>query len=144
MAASSPTCARSIPAAANTSGNSPQAIPSFRLLTSPAWLTLDRFASSNVVRQKTSRAWARPRAAASEQRRFVGDMVTGFADEECRQRESDDDESDAEIERLRPKTVPRGNPTGRKRAGGQRHVARELVQAHRQSALLRRRRGRSS
>jgi hypothetical protein len=50
------TGARLIPAAANTSGNSPQAIPSFRLLTSPAWLTLDRFASTTLVRQKISRA----------------------------------------------------------------------------------------
>ena len=36
VAASSPTCARLMPAAANTSGKRPQAIPSFRLLTSPA------------------------------------------------------------------------------------------------------------
>jgi hypothetical protein len=34
---------------------------------------------------------------------FVGDVVTGFPDEECRQGDSDDRESDAEIQRLRPK-----------------------------------------
>ena len=65
------------------------------------------------------------------------DVVTGFPDKKCRQGKSDDRESDAEIERLRPKAVPRGNPTGRKRARGQRYVARELVHAHRQSALSR-------
>jgi hypothetical protein len=30
-------------------------------------------------------------------------VVTGFPDEECRQGDSDDRESDAEIQRLRPK-----------------------------------------
>ena len=33
------------PAAAKNSGNRPQAMPSFRLLTRPAWLMLDRLRS---------------------------------------------------------------------------------------------------
>ena len=88
MAASSPTCARFIPAAANTSGKSPQAIPSFRLLTSPAWLTLDRFAvdqrgaPEDLARRGDAVGRERP-----EERGFVRDVMTGFADEECGQRE---------------------------------------------------------
>ncbi|OHE86655.1 MAG: hypothetical protein A2579_03555 [Lysobacterales bacterium RIFOXYD1_FULL_69_11] len=48
--------ARSMPAAAKNSGNSPHAMPSLRLLTSPAWLTLDRSRSRQLVRRKTSPA----------------------------------------------------------------------------------------
>jgi hypothetical protein len=46
---------RPMPAAAKYSGKMPHAMPSFKLLTSPAWLTLDRLRSLNVVRQNTSR-----------------------------------------------------------------------------------------
>jgi hypothetical protein len=60
MAASVPICARSIRAAAKNSGKRPHAMPSFRLLTRPAWLTLERFLSSSVVRQKTSRCVGMP------------------------------------------------------------------------------------
>ncbi len=42
-------------AATKTSGNSPQAMPSLRLLTRPAWLTLDRLRSVSEVRRKISR-----------------------------------------------------------------------------------------
>jgi hypothetical protein len=55
MAASVPICPRSMRAAVKNSGKRPHAMPSLRLLTRPAWLTLDRFRSPSVVRQKTSR-----------------------------------------------------------------------------------------
>ena len=54
MAARTPICPTDICAAAKTIGNRPQAIPSLRLFTSPAWLTDERFRSRAVVRQKTS------------------------------------------------------------------------------------------
>src|SRR5262249_30316041 len=44
------------PAPAKNRGKSPHDMPSFRLLTSPAWLTLDRLRSAMLVRQNTSRA----------------------------------------------------------------------------------------
>ena len=47
------TSASSSPAAAKTSGNSPQTMPSFRLLTSPACVTLESSRSKSVVRQKS-------------------------------------------------------------------------------------------
>ena len=57
--------------------------------------------------------------------------------EECGQRESDDGEHDAEIERLRTKAVACGNPARRQCTGRNRHVSGELIQAHRQPASLR-------
>jgi len=43
------------PAVANRIGNSPQARPSLRLLTSPAWLTEDSDLSRKLVRVNTCR-----------------------------------------------------------------------------------------
>src|SRR4029453_2811431 len=54
-AARMPICSSVICEAANTDGNSPHAMPSLRLLTSPAWLTADRLRSLRLVRQNTSR-----------------------------------------------------------------------------------------
>jgi hypothetical protein len=58
-----PICSKFIRAALKNSGKSPHAIPSFRLLTRPAWLTLDRFLSRRVVLQNTSRCVGVPSPA---------------------------------------------------------------------------------
>jgi hypothetical protein len=55
MAASTPISASDMPAAAYTRGKRPQAIPSFRLFTSPAWLMDESSRSVKLVRRKTSR-----------------------------------------------------------------------------------------
>ena len=105
-----------MPAAAKNSGKSPHAMPSLRLLTSPAWLTLERFRSSSVVRQKTSRWRRRPL------RRRRCERATRVRRDACVSRTSehdsqpDDDEHDAEVERLRPQPVARGDPAGGQRA----------------------------
>ena len=52
MAASAAVRSRLMLAAAKNKGNRPHAIPSLRLLTSPAWLMLERLRSPIVVRQK--------------------------------------------------------------------------------------------
>ena len=60
-----PICARLSPAAAKNSGKRPQAIPSLRLLTRPAWLTADRSRSrrTSVGRPPAATGSALGRAA---------------------------------------------------------------------------------
>ena len=104
MAASVPIWVRFKPAAAKNNGNRPHDIPSLRLLTKPAWLTLDRLRSPSVVCQKMLLGAARCDGGA----RFDRDVLRGLTGEE-RQTETCRDEGDTEIEGLRPQrcTAPR-------------------------------------
>ena len=133
---------RSCPAAAKNSGNSPHAIPSFRLLTRPAWLTLERFRSRSDVRTKISR-WDRVRSAGAA-RAPLRARVVRVSRTTATERTSPTRRSRRRDRTAAAETVARRDQTGRQRRAGDREVSGELVQAHREPALFRARRGRSS
>jgi hypothetical protein len=66
----------------------------------------------------------------------VAYVTVRLANEEGRQRKPSDGERDAEIERLRAQTVDRGEMASRERGAGDGEIAGELVQSHREAALL--------
>ena len=92
------------PPAAKKSGKSPQAMPSLRLLTRPAWLAAKSRRSLQLVSTKISPN-GRPGGCGSPrpsmQRRLVPGVAARVADEEDREQQPGQREDDAEVERLR-------------------------------------------
>ena len=129
------------PAAANRTGNRPQARPSLRLLTSPAWLAADSAGSRRLVCAKTCRSvrspcrWSwRPSAARGVAAGLEAGVAAGLADRERGQAEAEGGVGDAEEERLGAQPVRGGEVAGGERGGGDGAVAGGLVEPHRQAA----------
>ena len=112
------------PAVANRIGNRPQARPSLRLLTSPAWLAADRAGSRKLVRVKICRPvsaacrWSGAVGAAVWVAGFVPGVVAGFADGQGGQAEAERGEGEAEVERRGPQPVAGGEVAGGQRGDG--------------------------
>ena len=125
------------PEVANRIGYRPQARPSLRLLTSPAWLAADRAFSRKLVRVKICRpvspSWWSP-SRGTWVRGLVPGVVAGLADEHGGQSEAEGGEGDAEQERRGAQPVLGGQPAGGQGGGGDGEVAGGLVEAHGQAA----------
>ena len=126
-------------AAAKKSGNRPHAMPSFRLLTRPAWLTRREVRDPRSdVRRKTSRcdgrrAWPAARVAL----RLVPSVCRA-----SRAREAPRARARPRRTRRRDRTAAaagrtRRDVSGRERAQRDGEVAGELVEAHREAAPFR-------
>ena len=122
-------------------GNRPQARPSLRLLTRPAWLAEESAGSRKLV-------WREHLAVAQLAVQVVvlavgaGDVaggleagvVSGLLDGQCGEAQAEGGEGDAEEERGRAQPVGLGEVAGRQSGGGDGGVSGGLVEAHRQAA----------
>src|SRR5215216_912223 len=152
-AASRPTWATGRPPRTNSSGSSPQARPSLRLLTSPAWLQADRAGSRQLVATTTwlVDSWSgagggwrlgRGRVTADGligvgQLGFEVGVPAGLTDHQRRQPEAEAGIGQAEIERLGTQPGPGSNKAGQVGGEGHRQVAGGLVETHGQPTATR-------
>src|SRR5829696_7569498 len=116
------------PKAEKNRGNTPQLMPSLRLLTSPAWEQANRWRSLMEVLAKTSRKLS---GALSEGCCSISSLTCSVVSrEEDRDQQPEHRVADAEVEWLRPQAVYRGEVAGCQ--GGQSHseIPGELVEAH--------------
>src|SRR6266851_7346972 len=131
MAARSPTCSTASPAAAKSSGNNPHAIPSFRLLTNPAWLVEKSARSLQLTSEKTC-----PKEGCG----VAPVLRSCFASARACPRESRTNkhgqqqprhgEDDAEVEGLRAQRVGCRQVAGGERRQRDRDITPEFVEAH--------------
>jgi len=116
MAASSPDLAEIHPGRGEHEREKTHAMPSFRLLTSSAWLTLDSLHRATSFARRLVEGVGTPSRSHRRARIRAGVMACGRA-RGGGERGADGDERDTEIERLRTDAVARGNPARRQGTG---------------------------